>query len=154
MTPYRTFEHDVANEASTTALRTVAVVVTLGAIVALAFTLPNWVGLFFAVLGVAAAAGWTAMIARARRRVAGAVTLRLTPDGLHYLDGVSTLDLPWSEIDAVDVDEDRLDVRIARRGAAPLRIEPMFRGASVYQLADAIRDAWRASLPAPDRSGR
>ncbi|UJR80551.1 hypothetical protein [Sandaracinus amylolyticus] len=154
MSPYRTFEHDTYNEGSVALLRSVAIVVVLLSIGGLALGLRNWVGLLFSIVGLAACAAWVALVGRSRRRARGNVSLRLEPDALRFVDGATTIELPWSEITAVEVDEDRLDVRVARHDADPLRIEPMFRGASVYDLADAISAAWRASASATDHSGR
>ncbi|AKF06863.1 hypothetical protein [Sandaracinus amylolyticus] len=154
MTPYRTFEHDTYNERSAALLRSVGIVVVLLSVGGLALALRNWVGLLFSVAGLAACAGWVALVGRSRRRARGTVSLRLEPDALRLADGATTIELPWSDVSDVAVDEDRLDVRITRRDGDPLRIEPMFRGASVYDLADAICAAWRASTSATDRSGR
>lgn len=152
--PFRTFEHDVQNEAAVVLVRAVAIAGTLVSIGGLAFALPNWVGGVFAALGLAAVAGWTVMVVRGRARTRSRVALDLAPEHLRYEDGTRTSEIAWSEVEAISVDEDRLDVLVERRGAEPLRIEPLFRGASVYELADAIRTAWRASSPPAVRSSR
>ena len=152
--PFRTFEHDAKNEAAVALVRAVAIVGTLVSIGGLAFALPTWVGAVFTLMGLAAVAGWTVMVLRARARVRSRVSLELAPERLRYEDGAHSSEVSWTEVESVSVDEDRLDVLVERRGAEPLRIEPIFRGASVYELADAIRTAWRASAAPAARSSR
>lgn len=156
--PFRTFEHDARNEAAVVLVRAVAIVGTLVSIGGLALALPTWVGGVFALLGLAAIAGWTVMVLRGRARVRSRVSLDLAPERLRYEDGSRVSEVAWEDVESVAVDEDRLDVVVERRGAEPLRVEPFFKGASVYELADAIRMAWSTaageSAPAAARSNR
>lgn len=152
--PYRTFEHDARNEAAVVLVRAVAIAGTLVSIGGLAFALPTWVGGIFALMGLAAVAAWSVMVRRGRARARARVALELAPEQLRYEDGSAASEVAWSEVEAISVDEDRLDILVERRGGEPLRIEPLFRGASVYELADAIRMAWRASSPPAACSSR
>jgi hypothetical protein len=102
-------------------------------------------GIFFALV-------WAVMIAKARRRAREGVSLRLTSEGLVYDDGGRRTEIGWPDVRSVEVDEERLVVRIERADGDPEQLEPMFRGVGVYELADAVRVAWHAALPA--RSGR
>jgi hypothetical protein len=102
-----------------------------------------------AAIALAVALYWTFAFAKALRRAKIRVALRLDEEGLHLEEGERRTDVPWGVVDAVEVDEDRLVVRVVRRGDDPLVVEPIWRGTSVYALADAVRAARDAA-----RSGR
>lgn len=144
--PFRSFEHDVASERGVMWLRGVAALWTLVCVVWLGIVLRTWVGLAFGLVGTVIALLWAAMIARARRRVrGGTVALRLTPEALSYDDGARTIEIAWRDVRGVDVDEERIAVRIERAEGEAELVEPLFRGVGVYELAEAVRAAWRAS---------
>lgn len=150
--PFRTFEHDLANDHSVMILRGVAALWTIGCVVWLGFVLKNWVGLLMGLLGTLFSLVWAAMIAKARKRNKQHVALRLTPDALVYEDGGRGSEIAWADVRAVEVDEERLVVQVDRSEGEPVLLESMFRGVGVYDIADAVRAAWLAAVPA--RSGR
>ncbi len=129
-------------------LRGVAAAWTLLSVVWLGFVLRNWIGLGFALIGGLFVLIWAGMVAKARKRAHLRVALRLTPEALHYEDGVSESAIAWGDVRSVEVDEERLVVRIEHAAGEPQLLESMFVGVGIYDLADAVRDAWRASTPA------
>jgi hypothetical protein len=108
-----------------------------------------------AVAGLVFATVWVGLARRSIEQVARA--------GRHYLDigttgftihaGAQESYLAWSDIEAVEIDEDRLVVRLRVRGAAPLAVEPQYGGLGLRELAQTIeRGRSRSvagSLPAP-----
>jgi hypothetical protein len=93
-----------------------------------------------AVAGLVFAAVWV----RLARRSVG----QLASAGDHYLDirdrgltlktGAAERSLTWSEVDAVEIDEDRLVVRVRVRGADSLIVEPQYGALGLRELAEAI----------------
>ncbi len=93
-----------------------------------------------AVAGVVFSVIWVGLARRSVRQVASA--------GDHYLDigdrgltlkaGAQSRSLPWSEVDAVEIDEDRLAVRVRVRGADSLLVEPQYGELGLRELAEAI----------------
>jgi hypothetical protein len=135
-------ELDVRGEREAAVLRIVgAVVATIAG--AWLFALPYTVPRLFALAGFAFAALWTARALRMRRRFRNPAEhyLELGADALRLRDGAELHEVPWREVQAVSVDEDRLVLRIARRDAAALEIEPRYRGVALHALCDAIRAA-------------
>jgi hypothetical protein len=132
---------DVRGERADARLRLAgAVVCGLGAL-AIASLGPTLVGWVVVVVAGLASAGWTTSYARARRRTSEPrrYTLTLTRDALTLHEAGSETTLPWDTVRAVDVDEDRLVVRVHRAsGDVPLVIEPRYEGVSVYALADLV----------------
>lgn len=152
--PFRTFEHDLANDHSVMLLRGIAAVWTLACVVWLGLVLRNWVGLLMGLLGTLFSLVWAGMIAKARKRASTRVALRLTPDALVYEDAGRRSEVPWAEVRAVEVDEERLVVQVDRLEGEPVLLESMFRGVGVYDIADAVRAAWLAAVPARSGSAR
>jgi hypothetical protein len=152
VSPFRTFEHDRRSDRSVAMLRAVGAVLAVVCVLWLGVVLRNWVGLLMGLLGILSALVWAAMIAKARRRAREGVSLRLTPEGLVYDDGGRRTEIGWPDVCSVEVDEERLVVRVERADGEAEQLEPMFHGVGVYDLADAVRSAWHAALPA--RSGR
>ncbi len=132
---------DVRAERADASLRLAgAVVCGLGAltIAALEPTLVGWVVVLVASL---ASVGWAASYAGARRRTSVPIryTLTLGADALALCEAGRVETLRWEAVRAVDVDEDRLVVRVHRReGGAPLVLEPRYEGVSVYALAELV----------------
>jgi hypothetical protein len=132
---------DVHAERADARLRLVgAVVCGLGALV-IASLRPTLIGWVVVVVAAVAALGWTASWVATRRRTAEPrrYALTLTHEALTLHDAGRDTALRWHAIRAVDVDEDRLVVRVYRTsGDAPLVIEPRYEGVSVYALAEQI----------------
>ncbi len=130
-----------------TGLRVVAaVVVSLagGALVAGGMGAIGWL---LVLVGWLAALGWVAMAARSRKRLAHAADhwLELGPDGLTMALGAEPTRVPWSEVQAVVADEDRVAVRVERRGAPALVIPLIWRGAGLHDLAATVEAAARGA---------
>lgn len=143
MTLPRRYDADVRGELAGLRLRALAGVVALGAgawLVALPYALPR----FFGVAGVALGALWIARWWRAEPR-AGEAYLELGTEDLVRHDAGRHDVIPWREIVDVDVDEDRLVVRIERARADPILIEPRY-GLALYALRDELRLVWRSVL--------
>lgn len=107
-------------------------------------TLAHWL-----VVAIAALVSlvWIAMFARARRRLASPDRheLRLTPDELVLVEGPREERLAWGEIARIEVDEDRLVVRIEAPGRDPMTIEPRYGRLGVTELERAIRAAYETA---------
>jgi hypothetical protein len=133
---------DAAAERSTGRLRLVAAIVTLAAVFWLATSDPGMVGWAVAVLGTLVSAGWLESYRRCRRRAAEASKhfLEISEDGLTLAEGDRKHHIAWTEMKAVEVDEERLAISVSRTGAAPLTIQPRYRGVSLEELAAAIRE--------------
>jgi len=117
-----------------------AIVCGLGAL-AIASLGPTLIGWIVVVVSGLASAGWTTSYVRARRRTAEPrrYSLTLTRDSLALHEAGRETTLRWDAVRDVDVDEDRLVVRIHRTAnEAPLVIEPRYEGMSVYALAELI----------------
>jgi len=139
------FELDRRAEGSTAALRlTGAVVVGAGA-TAIAAGGPGVLGWIVAGVGGLAAVGWVFAWrrGRARARRPEAWFLSLGRRELVLAEGPKRLQIPWDEVKAVEVDEDRLVVRLRCRAGAPVDIQPRYRGVGLHGLADALREARR-----------
>jgi hypothetical protein len=150
--PFGRLELDVGVDRSVAGLRTLGAVAVLPASALLALVRPDGPGLILASLGALFGVGWIFAARRSRRRVGEAArhALVLTRDGLTLEQGEGAVDLAWREVTEVDVDEERLQVRVHRRGGDPLRIEPHFRGPTaeglgVYALQERVDAAWAAA---------
>ena len=107
-----------------------------GWLLALPYPLPR----AFAVAGFAFAVLWLVRAVRMRRRIRGAADqyLELDRDALRLRDGEREELVPWSEVESIAVDEDRLLLRVARRAGKPLEIEPQYGGVGLYDLFEAV----------------
>ncbi len=112
-------------------------------------TLAKSVGL----MGLLAAVGWLSVALRSRRRPPPC--LLLAQRGLFVLpcppaaaplrtpDGPPTV--PWSRIEAVEVDEEALCVLVHRCDGEPLRLQPPWHGVGLHELAEQLRARVAAS---------
>jgi hypothetical protein len=115
------------------------VVLASGWLLALPYPLPR----LFALAGFGFALLWLVRAARTRRQIRGAADhyLELDREALRLREGERSERVPWSEVDSIAVDEDRLLLRVARRGGPPLEIEPRYGRMGLYELFEAIRGA-------------
>jgi hypothetical protein len=96
--------------------------------------------------------GWLFAL-RARRAWGAAAAapdsfLELAAAGLRVCDGGQGQLLPWSQIRAVDVDEERLVVAlVGQDGRKLLEIEPCYGDLGVHDLRDTLTAAWQAAQP-------
>ena len=56
--------------------------------------------------------------------------------------------VPWTRVETIEVDEERLVVRVAIEDEDDLVIEPQYGGLGAYDLAEALERARRASREA------
>jgi hypothetical protein len=70
--------------------------------------------------------------------------LELGRDALEQCEAGDTRRVAWQDIVAIDVDEDRLAVRIDSGEPTPLLIEPRY-GCDVYALRDMLQWTWHAA---------
>lgn len=139
---FRRLEHNLASDRSVSWLRGAAALWTLLCVLWLGVVLRTPVGLGFGLLGTLIALAWAAMIAKTRRRTREDVALCLTPEKFVYQDGLHSIEQPWTNVNAIEVDEEQLNVIVTCRAGEPVRIEPLFEAMGVYELADALRAAW------------
>lgn len=146
----RRFELDVHAERSTGLLRLGGAALVGACAVWIALSDPSALGWVAALVAALASVGWVVSWRRGRKRArrAGEWYLELGPEALVLAEGGDRLQVPWSEVERVLVDEDRLVVRLERAGQAPLDIQPRYRGVGLEELGAAIHAAHR------DASGR
>ena len=102
-------------------------------------------GLVFAVIWVVSARRSLTQLARSEDHY-----LDIGPSGLTLRNGPDARSLSWSEIDAVEIDEDRLVVRLRLQGSGSLAVEPHYGSLGLRELAEAIeraRHAHKDALP-------
>src|SRR5688500_14573786 len=124
------FRLDVRAERSVGTLRWIAAVVVLGATVWMVLLGPSplcWLGIAGSWLVVIA---WAFAGRAARRRAAAADRhyLALREGGLALAEGGPEIFVPWERVTGVDVDEEKLVVRVARDALPVLAIEPRYAG--------------------------
>jgi hypothetical protein len=93
-----------------------------------------------AVAGLVFAVVWVGLARRSVRQLASAADhyLDIGDRGLTLKAGAQSRSLAWSEVDAVEIDEDRLVVRVRVRGADSLIVEPQYGELGLRELAEAI----------------
>ena len=110
----------------------------------------GWVWLV-AVPAWAISAAWLGSYLRVRRRAKDPERhyLALGPEHLRRVDGDDVRELPWAAVRGIDVDEDRLEVRVrAEVPGGGLSLEPRYGELGAYDLADRLEGASRAALGA------
>lgn len=145
MSAARRYESDARAELQALRLRGVAGIVALVA-GAWLLALPDWLPRVFGLAGCAFGVLW---IVRWKRGAAppSSTYLELRDDALVRRTGDAVEVVPWSDVRDVEVDEDRLVVRVDRAAAEPLWIEPRY-GLALYALRDELRLAWRRTQEA------
>jgi hypothetical protein len=93
-----------------------------------------------ALSGLVFATIWVVLARRSVRQlaVAGEHYLDIGANGFRLMSGAEERFLPWSDIDAVEIDEDRLVVRLRVRGADSLLVEPQYGELGLRELAATI----------------
>ncbi len=138
------YEVDPARERSLARLRTSAAVLAgLGAVAMLLSRLP-FVMLLLAVLALLVSAGWLAQARGLRRRARAPEEhfLALHQRGFELGLGASRTWVPFTTVTDIDVDDERLDIVVAREGQAGLRLESRYPGVEIYALMHTLRKAW------------
>jgi hypothetical protein len=98
-----------------------------------------------AVLGVLIALMWLrqARVAHARARAPEEHSLTVHEHGLVLREGPRVCSVAWSEVRAVEVDEERLDIVLKRNTGDTLRVEPRYAGVALDELMRRLSEAWR-----------
>lgn len=93
-----------------------------------------------AVSGVVFSVFWVALARKSIRQlaIAGDHYLDIGDRGLTLRSGTQSRCLTWSEVDAVEIDEDRLAVRVRVRDADSLLVEPHYGELGLRELAETI----------------
>ncbi len=141
--------------AEVTRLRLLAAALVLPAALWLLLRVEGTAAKTVGLLGLLAALGWLSVGLRSRRRPPPC--LLLAERGLHLLpcpppeapapapSGPPTV--AWSEVTAVEVDEEALCILLHRRGTEPLRLRPPWQGVGLHELAEALRARVAAHRP-------
>ncbi len=147
----RRYELDARSERATANLRLLGAAVVAACAAWMASSSPSALGWLFVLLALLASGGWLAagLSGRRRARRAGDYFLEAGPEGLLLADGERRLHVPWSEILAVNVDEERLTVEVTRRTGDPLVVQPRYRGIGVHELGRALDEARRGATSPP-----
>lgn len=93
-----------------------------------------------ALAGVVFAVIWVILARRNVRQLlrAGDHYLDIDPDGFTLMSGAEKRFVAWSDLDAVEIDEDRLVVRLRVRGRDSLIVEPQYGELGLRELAATI----------------
>lgn len=99
-----------------------------------------------ALIALAAAAGWTYAFFKARRTLKDVSEhfLALEPERLRVVGARETVEIAWSDVQGIEVDEDRLVLRV-HASAGDVVIQPEYGGLGVYDLADVVNTAHAAA---------
>jgi hypothetical protein len=133
-------ELDARAEREVTVLRSLAAIVLLIA-GAWLFALPETVPRMFAAVGFVFAGLWLGRAARGRARNAEQHALELGPEALSLREPGQERSVPWSSVESVAIDEDRLVVIVACKDAPPLELLPQYRGVGLHALGDSVQTA-------------
>jgi hypothetical protein len=108
-----------------------------------------------AVSGVAFAAIWVVLARRSVRQLlrAGDHYLDIGGSGFTLRAGAEQRFVAWSDLDAVEIDEDRLVVRLRIRGADSLIVEPQYGELGLRELAATIEHGRIAGHGTPSPAG-
>lgn len=122
-----------------------AIVCTAGAIWLFAIG----AGTFLRGVGLAAfaiAAAWVYSFVKARRALASADDqfLALEPERLRMVGAKNSVEVPWSDVEQVELDEDLLLIRL-RTSSGDVVIQPEYGGLSIFELAEAVNRAFSAA---------
>jgi hypothetical protein len=101
-----------------------------------------------ALLGLILSLAWFAQARKSARRARdpGATYLALHARGLLWSQPPrAPIWVAWDEVSELEVDEERLDVRVSRKAAPPLHIEPCYPGVEIHELVHRLRNAWLSS---------
>jgi hypothetical protein len=104
-----------------------------------------------ALVGVLVSVMWLrqARVAYARARAPAEHSLTLYEGGLVLSEGARRTALPWHEVRAVDLDEERLDIVLKRNNGDTLRIEPRYAGVAIHELMRRLSAAWQSGISRP-----
>lgn len=132
-------------------LRSIASVPALGGGLWLLWIADNLLLRVLALAGVVFAVIWMALSRRHLTQLAHAADhyLDISPTGLTIQSGTQVRSLAWSDIAAVEIDEDRLAIRLRVTHGAAIPIEPQYGALGLRELAEMIERA-RTDSAAPE----
>lgn len=141
------YDIDPRAELGLARLRTItAILALLGALAMLLGRVP--VPVFIAALvAFLASAAWLSQARKARGRALNKAQFYLAVHarGIVLAEGAEPAWLPFRDISAIDIDEDRLDIVVERTTGAPVRLEPRYPGVAIHDLMHTLRNAWLAA---------
>ena len=148
--PFRRLPLDVPSERAVARLRLVAALFTGLGVALLLVLRPPLFAWLCALGGAVAVLAWIVMFARARRKVARAEEhfVALGPEGVTLSGEGARREAPWARVYGIEVDEERLVVRVEIEDQDDLEIEPQYGGLGAYDLAEALERARRAASEA------
>jgi hypothetical protein len=111
--------------------------------------------LLAALLGLAMSLAWLAQARRARRLAATASEhhLSLYREGLVVAEHKRLTRVRFADVSDIDVDEERLDIRLALVDGQCVRIEPRYPGVEIHDLVRTLQNALLAARAAPPAGG-
>lgn len=141
----RRFELDATAERGIAWLRLAGAALVLACAIWMMVSDPTPLAWVFIVLMVLLSLGWTAAGLRGRRRAGRGSDwfLDVSDEGLTLAEPGKRLDVSWSDVTAVEIDEDRLLVLVRTRTGAELPVQPRYRGVGLHELGAALEDAHR-----------
>ena len=124
-------------------LRSIASLPALGGGLWLLWIADNLLLRVLALAGVVFAVAWMALTRRHLTQLAHAADhyLDIGPAGLTIHAGAQVRSIAWSDIAAVEIDEDRLAVRLRVQVGAAIAIEPQYGSLTLRELAEMIERA-------------
>jgi hypothetical protein len=146
--PFRTFRAG-RSDRDEARLRIAATFVTALSAGLYALARPGPLSIAVSLAVITAGVFWARRANAALARSERVVSLTLDETGVDQSDGDLTRKAAWSEIARIELDEDLLVVRLVREGQDDLVIEPIYEGASLYELAEAIGAARLAAKERP-----
>jgi hypothetical protein len=151
------YELDAGAERSTARLRQAAALVVGGAGSWLALAQGTLAAGAVGALALLAGVAWWGRARGQKRRAAhaSATALVLDDNGFELTSSAKpTIRVLWGEVEAIQVDEERLGVVVQRRNAPTVTVEPVYRGLSLYDLevilAEHRRRAFSRAVGAAD----
>lgn len=136
---------DVREVRDRTRLRLFATLPALAGGVWLCWISDSWLLRAFALAGVTFGALWllSARRSAAQLQTASEHYLDIGQEALQVCSGPEHRTLPWSEIEAVEIDGDRLVTVLRLRGGETLAIEPQYGQLALEALAECLERARR-----------
>jgi hypothetical protein len=110
----------------------------------LAWVASHWAHGLFAAAAAVAAVAWTREYrkARAQAQQRTAWQLVVRERGLERRHGADVLRVRWTDVEEIDVDEERLVLRLWPAEGPPLALEPLYRCGGLDGLHARVRAAW------------
>ncbi len=103
-----------------------------------------------ALLGLLMSLVWFAQ-ARGAGRIARSVEryyLSVHRDGFLLSEGNQLHCVRFADVREIALDEERLEIAVARDGKEPLRVEPRYPGVEIHALVHTLRHAWQEAVEA------